>query len=217
MTVPTPPVPAPPNPAPTPEPPAPAPTPPASFTQDDLNRIATREKAEGERAAAARFAQDLGVSLEDAKRIIAEAKTREDSQKSEAQRETEAAATARSEADKEKAAAAKERHEARLDRAFVVAGITDEAKIAKFSRLLDVELGASPEDVKKAIESLKTDMPELFGAADPDPTKRVPPKAPNSDPKATPPAPKQSEDAFQRGMELAAMRGNRGNPYPAQK
>lgn len=197
-----------PNPTPTPTPPptpAPAPTPPPAaqgLSQEEVSRIAAREKEEGRKAALAQVAADLGVDLETAKTVIAEAKKRSDSEKSEAQREREAASAEKQAAEREKAEAAKERHEARLDRAFVAAGLTDETKISRYSKLLDVAVGASPEDIKKAVDALKKDEPTLFGGATPPAPGNRPP-APGGDPQGNPPPPKQNEDAFQRGIERA--------------
>lgn len=184
-----------------------------SFTQEDLNRIATREKAEGERAATARFAAELGVPIEDAKRIIANAKAAEDSQKSEAQLAREAADAEKAAAATEKAAAAREIHEARIDRAFIASGVTDPAKIARFGRMLEVEPGATPDEIKEAVDKIKTEMPELFTPVTPPPPVK---KAPPGDPKGTPPSVKVNEDAYERGLRLAQERGNQGNAYPAR-
>lgn len=181
-------------------PPAPAAPPEKMLSQSEVNRIAASEKEQGRAGALAQVQNDLGVDLETAKTIIAEAKKRADSELSESQRATKEAEDSRKAADAEKAEAAKERHEARVDRAFVGAGLTDEAKIARYSRLLDVEVGAKPEDIKKAVEKLKEEEPALFGAPAAAPGR---PAAPGSDPKGGPPKPKTDESAFDRGKERA--------------
>lgn len=201
------------QPDPTPAPPAPTPTPPTPpveqqtekmLPQSEVNRIAAKEKDEGKAAALKDVQEALGVDLETAKTLIADAKKRADAELSDSQRATKDAEDARKAADTEKAEAVKERHEARVDRAFVAAGLTDEAKISRYSRLLDVEVGSKPEDIKKAVDKLKEEEPALFGASTTTPKR---PPAPGSDPKGGPPKPKQDEDAYSRG--LARAKGHR--------
>lgn len=136
-----------------------------TFTQADLDRIATREKAQGRRAAEDDIAKDLGVSLDEAKRILAEARERDEKQKTEAQRAKEAADAEKAAAEAAKAEAARERHEARVERALVAAGVSDDKRLGRLARLIEVEVGAELDDVKAAVADLHKEMPELFGAA----------------------------------------------------
>jgi hypothetical protein len=183
------------------------------LSQSEVNRIAAREKDEGKAAALKEVQEALGVDLDTAKQILKDHNERNESQKSEAEKARAAADKEKAEAEKQKSDAAREVHEARVDRAFVANGVTDEAKIAKFGKLLEVETGASAEDIKAAVEKLKTDMPELFSSTTPPKT----PPAPSGDPKGGPPPAKVNEDAYEKGLRLARERGNQGNPYPASK
>lgn len=185
----------PPPPAPPPEPPPPAP--PRTFTQEEVNAFLARDRKDAKAAAAELVAKELGVSLADAKTLIEQAKSREDAEKTDAQREREAAEAEKRAAVEEKTAAAQERHSLRVERALLVAGIQDEAKIARLARLLDVEVGAEPQDIATGVEALKTEFPELFGASG-----EGGPPPPNGDPKGKPPKP-ASEDAYARGLERA--------------
>lgn len=198
MTQPDPPAP---TPAPTPAPPAPtpAPEPEKTLTQSEVNRIAAREKDEGKAAALREVQESLGIDLEAAKQILKEHNERNEAQKTEAQKARDAADKERAEAVKERAAATREIHDARVDRAFVGAGLTDVDKVARYSKMLDVAVGASPEDISKAVESLKKEEPSLFGGT---PAPKLP-AAPGSDPKGKPPTPKNDEDAYARGAARA--------------
>lgn len=167
--------------------------------QSEVNRIAATEKEQGKTAALKEVQEALGVDLDTAKAILKEHNERTESQKTEAQKAKEAADREAEQARKDRADAAREIHEARVDRAFVAAGLTDEAKITRYSKLLDVEVGAKAEDIRKAVEKLKEEEPVLFGASS-SPSR---PPAPGSDPKGTPPKPKNDEDAFSRGMARA--------------
>lgn len=201
-----------PNPA-TPPATPPAPTPPAQngppagyVSQEEVNRIAAREKDQGRNAALTELQNQLGVDLDTAKAILKQHKDNEDSQKSEAQKAREAADAEKATAEKEKSEAQKAAHTANVTTEFVLAGITDRTKIERYSRMLDVEVGAKPDAITKAIEKLKTEEPALFGAQQGDgnpPPRRTPP----SDPKGSPPPPANNSDAFQRGMQRAASHG----------
>lgn len=139
------------------------------FTQDDLNRVGSREKKEGREAALKEFAAKLGIeSLDEAAKIIKEHKDRQDQEKSEAQLAREAADKEKAEALKEKADANRERHEARVERHLLRAGVpegegdTAGVALARVARMLDVEVGADAEAITEAVEELKKDFPALF-------------------------------------------------------
>lgn len=180
----------------TPTPPAP-PAPPAdqggtiTLTQAQLDAQAKGIRTEAERsakkAAEKAIADSLGVSIEDAKKIIADRKTEQEAAKTEAQRAIDAAkvredaATAR-----ESAAAAKER-QTDAKAALLAAGIKlpekaeDRAKkLSRATSLLLAEAGDEADEaaINAAAETLKAEMPELFGA--------VSGGAPSGDPSGVP-------------------------------
>ncbi len=154
----------------------------------------TREKEEGRKAALRAIQEDLGCSPEEAKAILDAHRQREESEKSEAQRAREAAEREQAEAKTAKEEAAAERHAARVDRVLLRSGVTPE-RAERVARLIDVEVGAEEDAIGQAVESLKKEMPELFGRSGGG-------GAPPGDPPGTPPAPKPREDdAFKRGYE----------------
>lgn len=154
-------------PAPTPLAVPPAPTP--GFTQEDLSRIATAEHEKGERkgkqAAIEEVQQTLGVSLEEATRLITAARSAEDAAKTQAQRDAEAAAADRAEAAAALAAAKADRHAAIVERALTSAGV-DEAALAAIS-VPGITIDSTPDQITAAVTALKEKVPSLFGVARP--------------------------------------------------
>ncbi len=201
----------------------PAPTPPPEPTpaiggektvpQSEVNRIIEARVGETKRATEEAIAKQLGVPVEEAKRMIEAAKAADDKDKSEAQLAREKADREAADSTAEKTAAAKERHEASVERALVrsIKVPTDvkpededewiDKKVARLVRLVDVEVGADAAAIKAAVDALRKDEPLLFGSAESDTPGRS--SAPNSDPKGSPPKKPQGEDAMTRGAERA--------------
>lgn len=140
---------------------------PKTFTQEDVDRIVGERIARAERDAKKAAQEDLsaklgGASLDD---LLAAHKAQADAEnaaKSEAQRLRDEAAAEKAAAEAERAAAARELHDARLYRALTAAGVPDDA-VGTIN--VPVEVGATVEDIKAAVEELKTKVPALFGAA----------------------------------------------------
>lgn len=169
------------TPPPTGEPAAPAPSPatepPKTFTQEELDRYAGRRAGEVQRKTKQEIADQLGVSLDDAKKIIEAAREAEAAAKTEAQRELEAASQAKAEAEKAKADAAAERFQSKLERklyaAGVGAGLTDseddqrkrDGLMARALRMVDLAPDADDEAIAAEIEQIKADVPGLFTTA----------------------------------------------------
>lgn len=167
---------------------------PPTFSQEELNRIAAREKDEGKRAALAEVAKTLGCTVEEAVEFVKKAKADDEKHKSDAQKAQEAADKAKADADKEKDEAAKEKHMARVERALLKAGVPD-SKLERVARMLDAEVGATPEKIDDAAKDLKKEFPELFTGKEAGP--------PGSDPPGKPPKPALKDDAFNAGIERA--------------
>jgi len=152
-----------PTPTPTPIPTPPAPT-GGTFTQEDLNRIAAAEADKGERrgkqAAAEEAAKTLGVSVEEAARIIKAHQEAEAAAMSEAQRLEAAAKATQAAAEADRAAAKLELHAARVERALTTAGV-DEKAIAAVN-VPGITVDSTPEEIKAAVDKLKVDVPSLF-------------------------------------------------------
>lgn len=179
--------PAPPTPGPTATPPPPA---AGAYTQDDLNRIAAQEKAQGHRAgsreALEKFAKDNGfTNVDDAKAFIEAARKAQDDQLSDQQKRD------RELADREQALAAKEAAAAKLatdaQRRMVLIRLgataatpgTDEVdNLADAEALLRAAVADDADEgaITTAADALKARRPELFGT-------------PAATPPAAPPAP----------------------------
>lgn len=190
-----------------------------TFTQADLNKIGKREKEAGKRAAEQAFADQLGIPIDEAKKIIETHKAAEDAKKSEADRLKDAAAKEKSDADALKATSAGEVRTARIERALAAEKfpkIDDDKATAKVVRMLDVASDASYEDVREAVKDLKKDFPSLFEEAKDDGKNKKPP-LPGSAPSGRPPTPpSDNESAFERGQRRFAdeAKKRRGfNPF----
>lgn len=167
-----------------------------TFTQADVDKAASARAAEAKRKATSDLAEQLGVSVDEAKKIIAASKASEEAQKTEAQRAKEEADAAKQQADAEKAEAAAERMAARIERALLKNHVRDDCLDDSLA-LLKVDADASPEEITAAVTAFAERRPEFFGAeGEP---KRTPPPG---DPKGKP-APKKAEDAYARGEERA--------------
>jgi hypothetical protein len=136
-------------------------TPPKTFTQEELDRITGRARAEAKRAAAAELAEALGCTVDEAKAKIAAASAADDATKSETQKALDAAKAAQAEAEAAKANAAAERLAARIERKLTAAGVP-EATLARAARLLDVDPDADDEAIAAEIETLQSEVPALF-------------------------------------------------------
>lgn len=184
-----------------------------TFTQAEVNAMVQGRVGETKKSTEEAVSKQLGVSIEEAKRIIGEHQKQTDADKTEAQRERDAATAERTQAEAEKVAAAKERHDAAVERALLRAlpkDLEDEdldKKLSRVTRMLDVEVGADAAAITKAVADLKKDEPLLFGVTedggDDGKGGDGKTKIPNSDPKGKPPVKKGSEDAFARGQERA--------------
>ncbi|MFF4527003.1 hypothetical protein [Streptomyces bluensis] len=206
----------PPAPAPAPKP-GPPPQPAATFTQEDLDRIAAKEKSQGARAGARQALEDFAAehgfkNVEDAKEFIAAARKAQEDALSEQEKREKALADREAQLEqREKAATARER-DANRRAVLVGLGATGD-DLEDAVALLRVDDTADDQAVNEAAAKLKERRPELFGQprpADP-PTGQMPP-APGGAPAGGPPA-RQSPSAKpgDRGREMARMRGHNRN------
>lgn len=169
------------------------------------------EKA-GRRAAAKDLADQLGVTVAEAKKIIADHKKAAEDNKSEVDRAKAEAAEAKRERDDAKAQAAADRLAAKIVRRLVKAGIDPDAA-DRAARLVDVEdTDADVDDIDEAISELRDELPGLFAGrtsdddSDGDGAKPRKQKAPGST-KAKPPKGGQAtKDALKKGAEEARRR-----------
>jgi hypothetical protein len=138
---------------------------PQTFTQDDLNRIATKEKADGRKSGRQELLRDLGVESEDDIKSLLEAKRKEDDEKlEETEREKRARERAESERDQAKAEAAQAKQTARVEKAMLAAGVPL-GVVDRATKMVDLEADADDDAIKAAVEQLKGDLPQLFAPA----------------------------------------------------
>ena len=192
-------------------PPAPAGTgtPPApTITTAEATKAAELAAANAKTAAEQAIAEQLGVTIEEAKKIVADKKAADDATKSEAQKALEAAQTAQAAADVARNEAEAERLAAKIERKLAAAGIP-EASMARAGRLIAVSAGADDAAIDAEIAALKTEMPALFttpGGAPP-----APPAGTGTPPPAPPAGGQAITTALERGKALAQQR----HPQPA--
>lgn len=191
-------------------PPAPAPSP--QFTQEDLDRIAAKEKAQGQRAGARQALEDLATELgftnpDDVKTFVAAArKAQQDALSEEERRRQELEQREQELATREAAAVARERAANR--RAVLVGlGATGD-DLEDAAALLRVADDADDQAVREAAEALKGRRPELFGTR-PAPAPSALPPAPGGAPAGVPPARTTpgKDDAKTRARALAVKMG----------
>jgi hypothetical protein len=158
----------------------------------------------------------LGVdSIDAAQAALKKAREAEDALLSETERLKKEADEAKAQSDKDKAEAAVERHNARVERALLKElaklELDDEVeakRLARLTRLIDLEVGAEATEVAEAVKTLKDEWPELFGAsmgsAEEDKGKGKNGKGKESDPKGGPKGKGQpSKTAMEAGAERA--------------
>ena len=201
-----------------PAPPAPGTDPPAppaddptkvtvTKTQAELTAMFAAEHAKGKRAGKSEFEQqvatELGVSIADAKKVIADHNAAQEAAKTEAQR-LQDAAQAREQAAADREAAANARaHNLRVKEALLDAGV-NRSKADRLRAQVTVAPDADDDALKAAVEELRTDFPEQFTGegGGPGPV--------DGNGKGKPPAKNAPTGGFTRGQERAAKR----NPQP---
>ena len=145
------------------------------FSQDDLTRIATAEAAKGKRAGAAEVAAELGMTVAEAKALIATATAAQEAAKTEAQKATDAATAAKTAADAATATAAQTTLASKVTMALVIAGVTPQVDgkanpaLAMAARLVDVPADADDAAITAAIDLVKAAAPAFFAPPVPKP------------------------------------------------
>ena len=165
------------------------------FTQEELNRVASKEKKDGKKAGRSEILSELGLEDEgQLKDIVTQYQEQRDRNRSDlekAQNETAAERTKR------------EAAEARADNLELgnrVADLLSEAgmglKAARKSvRLIDANKEMSDHDIEELIKELKADMPGMFGESnnEDDEGSEGKPKPPKSSDPGRPPKPKSDD------------------------
>jgi hypothetical protein len=195
--------------------PGPPPGPAKEFSQEDLDRIAAREKAQGKRSALKEFAEELGfTSAEDTAAFIAAAREAKQAALSDEERrrqelaDLEAKAVAR-----EQSAIARERDAIRKAALLGLGatGVDLEDALALLERDLRESPDADEATVTAAAEALKERRAALFGAATPvTPPPGTLPPAPGGDPAGGSARGRASkDDVNERMRKLAEQMGVR--------
>jgi hypothetical protein len=196
--------------------PGPPPGPAKEFSQEDLDRIAAREKAQGKRSALKEFAEENGfTSIDDAAAFIATGrKAKEDALSDEEKRRLELERREQELTAKEAAATARERAAIRKAAVMGLGAMGDD--LADALAILDRDLAAQPDAdetaVTAAAEALKTRRPALFGqapAADPQPQPALPPAPGGSPAGGTPRQAASKDDVKDRARKRAEQMGFR--------
>jgi hypothetical protein len=209
----------------TPPPPTttPPPTPTAGLSQEDVNRIAAREKEEGKRAGQREMLAALGVStVEEANEALKRLKDIDDKSKGEVEKAAETATKAQAAAD---AATRDYRTLAKSTRVrdeVLRAMLGDNAKILDaalmVTRMIEIDDEADDKAVAAAVKAVQDTMPQVFQFQGQPATTRQPP-TPRGDGRDRPPAtgaaprvPTRTSDLGSRATELLHERHPRTRP-----
>lgn len=197
------------------------PPPAAPVSQDDWNRKVSAERAQARREAERKIAEELGMSTEDAKKLIESQRAAEDAKKSEAQRLKDEADRAKADAERIKAEAAADRRAAKIERALGKAGVASD-DLDVVSRMVVVDDDADDDAINSAVDELKKrpTLASLFkqegDGGNPD-TGGTGGGAPSSNPAGAPGKPSQLDDAFARGMAAGRAKVARPPAVPGQQ
>ncbi len=178
-----------------------------TFTQDDLNRIATKESDRGKRAAIKELSEELGMSIDDVKALVKQQAERDEAAKSDLDKAREEAATLKRLGEENAKAAKREGLASKIQLELVRAGVPIDGT-SHIVKLIDVDVDATPEDIQAKIEQVKTDLPALFATSTQKPSSSVP--------SGTPSTPVVGESALDKAAEFAQeFNKARGVTYPS--
>lgn len=144
------------------------------LTQADVDRLVKREKASTERKARQALADELGISIDEAKQLIEQNRAATEAQKTEAQRATDAANAAKAQAEAATKAARMTRVGYEL-RTALLDGTDEEPGIRRdrmdlalemvLPTLADVDDAGLDDAVREAVTAFRGKVPEFFGPA----------------------------------------------------
>lgn len=156
-----------------------------SFTQEEVNAIAAREKEQGKRSGVQGLLKLFGLSNEDElKEFAKRVKDQEDAKLSEADRKAKEAEAAKAEAERYKREAETTLLTARKVEALQEAGLTL-AAARRVADLVKIQSGDDDAAVKAAVDGLKKDMPALFSKAETEGGNKLPDGSPKPPPRKT--------------------------------
>jgi hypothetical protein len=125
-----------------------------TFTQDEFTAQMAKEKDQGRRSGAReaiqKIADELGMPVEEAKKVLEANRQRTEQEKTEVQRATEQAEVARKEAENARAEAALVTHKSRVKDKLLDAGVPRE-RLAYAAKAIDTGVDGSDEDLDAEI------------------------------------------------------------------
>lgn len=207
---PTPPV----TPAPvvTPEPDA-----PKTFTQEQLDRIVGKGKAEAEKAALLKLQEDTGLPVEKLKELAKTTLERQAAEKTELDKLKEANAALTQDSLAKVSEAQKELHTERVKAQLLKAKVPlpeeddkVDAALDRLVSLVQAQPGSSVEDIREDIKSLKEQFPQLFAASEA--SKQG---LPSSLPSGKPQQQSAGKSGLEYGMQLATTQAEARGIKPA--
>lgn len=139
-----------------------APPPAAAFSQEDVDRISGRVRGETRATTQREVLAELGFdSIEAAKQANDERVARLEAEKTELQKAQDEALEAKREAENLRAENARNQLQVRVDRALLEAGIPTKT-LNHASKLVEVGVDSTDEEIAAVIEALKSEVPQLF-------------------------------------------------------
>lgn len=206
-----------PDPAPTPEPtptPAPDPAPAAkTFTQEQVDRIVGTRAADAKKEALQKLSEETGLTVDELKALAKADKERQEAEKTELDKLKEANETQKRELEGKFSQAQLEAHTERVKNQLLRAKVPlpeDEAKadeaLDSLVKLVSAEPGASVEDIRASISSLKEQFPTLFTAPETKPSGN-PPSNPSGNPRKPLLGASPADIGSSRAAQLNARRG----------
>lgn len=166
-----------------------------TFTQEQLDAIVGKAKADAQRSSTNSLLSELGFQkAEDLKAAVSAMRDAEKAQMTAVERALAEANEAKAAAEADRQSVAAERHSLIVERTLAAAGAQGDT--AKLVRLVSSEIGADGSTITAAVDALKGEFPQLFGfRATPSPSEPA---------GGTPPVrPTNGQDPVARGKEIA--------------
>lgn len=135
-----------------------------TFTQEEMNRIASKEKKDGRKTGRSEFLEELGFKegQEDAlKELIKAVNDKREQETSELDKAKKTAAEEAAKRQELEAELQRERLNRKIDLALLKHGVSP-SSAEKVRRIVEVDPGAEDADIEEAILKLKEDVPALF-------------------------------------------------------
>lgn len=191
-----------------PEPVAPT-QPQPQFTQEQVTAIATRQKEEGREAALKEVAQQLNMSVEEAKTLIEAEKQRQDAAKTELERIQEENETLKRSNSEKDVVTAKSLRDEQVRAELIRSGLPLPEDLTEADKVLDqvtnlvtAQPGATRDEIRESVKQLKeVTFPQLYATSTAPPPKL--PGTPDGRPSGEPQKPPVGKTALERGAEIA--------------